>query len=142
MNQVVSTLDRHQAATKQSITDVEHRISTGNEAILDAHQTTAGQVDSIATANAATRGQLDSLDRLRDVPITEEVTTLHDLLADQLVQNDKGRWWIHEVSVYPTLLAIPGVFADHATNRTLGRKSTSSAASAVQSKASLDIRPA
>ncbi len=98
MDHVFAQLDHHKAHTSNLVTKLESTFSTANDALIDAHHTTASQMDSLVTASAALEPRLELIDRLRDVPLTEDVTTLHDLLANQLHQGQTHEWAKYDVS--------------------------------------------
>lgn len=98
MNKVFTSLDSHSNNNQLLLDHLQTQVTSGNRTVLDAQQSIVNQVSSLSTANAQVESKLQLLDRLSHVPVTHEVTSLHDQLVEQLVENDKGRWLIYEVS--------------------------------------------
>ena len=98
MNHLFDQLDGHKTGINILATHLESVVSKGNESTLDAHRTTASQIDSLVQFNTASQPRLKLIDRLRDVPITEDVTALHDLLANEVHQVQQAGWGQYEAS--------------------------------------------
>jgi glycine cleavage system protein P-like pyridoxal-binding family len=97
MARFFSQLDNHQSNLNRQVTQLGSTVSTGNKTIHDLHQTTASRIDSLVEANTALQPRLELIDRLHDVPLTEDITSLHDLLSNQVHQGQQNDWAQYDV---------------------------------------------